>query len=107
MPMELMLRSKIVRETLKAKSYDLDEVETRRVTIGEDLKRLLEKLADNKPVDRNNDEDNPEIIILKRGEAALGEDSTIRQPDDKEVVRILVEKIPEDILRQIMLRKKK
>ena len=29
MPMETMLKSKIVRETLKAKSYDLDEVETR------------------------------------------------------------------------------
>ena len=26
MPMEIMLKSKIVRETLKAKSYDLDEV---------------------------------------------------------------------------------
>ena len=105
--MKLMLRSKIVRETLKAKNYDLDEVETRSVTIGEDLRRLLEKLADNKPVDRNNDEDNPEVIILKRGEAALGEDSTIRQPDEKEVVRIMVEKIPEDILRQTIFGKKK
>ena len=46
---------KIVRETLKAKNYDLDEVETRRVTIGEDLRRLFEKLAGNKPVVRNND----------------------------------------------------
>ena len=52
MPMEMMLKSKIERETLKAKSYDLDEVETRRVTIGEDLRRLLEKLADDKPVVR-------------------------------------------------------
>ena len=105
--MELLLRSDIVRETLKEKSYDLDEVETRRMTIGEGLGRLLEKLADNKPVDRNNDEDKPKVIILERGEAALGKDSTIRQPDDKEVVQILVEKIPEDILRQTMLRKKK
>ena len=76
MPMEMMLKSKIVRETLKAKSYDLDEVQTRRVMIREDLRRLLENLADDKPVVRNNDEDKPEVTILKRGEAAHGEDST-------------------------------
>ena len=102
-----MVKSKIVRETLKAKSCDLDEVETRRVTIGEDLRRLLEKLADDKSVARNNDEDKPEVNELKRGEAAQGEDSTIWQPDDNEVVRTLVEKIPEDIQRQTTLRKKK
>ena len=56
-----MLKSKIVRETLKAKNYDLDEVETKRVTIGEDLRRLLEKVADDKPVARNNDEDKSEV----------------------------------------------
>ena len=33
MPMEWMLKSKIMRETQKAKNYDLGEVETRRVTI--------------------------------------------------------------------------
>ena len=44
--MEVMLKSKVVRETLKVKSYNLDEVETGRVMIGEDLRRLLEKLAD-------------------------------------------------------------
>ena len=54
MPMEMMLKSKIVSETLKAKGCDLDEVETRRVTKGEDLMRLLGKLADDKPVIRNN-----------------------------------------------------
>ena len=37
MPMEMMRKSKIVSKTLKAKGYDLDEMETRRVTIGEDL----------------------------------------------------------------------
>ena len=106
-PMEMMLKSKIMTEILEAKSSDLDEVETRRVTIGEDLRRLLEKLADDKPVARYNDKDKPEVTILKKGEAAQGEDSTIRQPDDKEVMRTLVEKIPEDILRQTTLRKKK
>ena len=107
MPMELMIKSKKVRETLKAKSYDTDEVQTGRVTIGEDLRRLLEKLADDKPVARNNDREKPDITILKRGEAAQGKDSTKRQTDCKEVVRTLVEKIPEDILRQTTLRKKK
>ena len=108
MPMEMMLESKIVRETLKAKSYDLDEVQTRRVTIGEDLTRLLENLAHDKPVVRNNDEDKPEVTILKRAEAAHGEDSTIgRQPDDKKVVQTLVEKIPDDISRQTTFRKRK
>ena len=106
--MEMMLKSKIVQETLKAKSYDLGEVETRRVTIGEDLRSLLKKLADNEPVVRNNDKDKREVTILKRGEAAHGEDSTIgKQPDDKEVVRTLAEKTPEDILIQTTFRKKK
>ena len=45
---------------------------------------------------------------MKRGKAAHGEDSTIgKQPDDKEVVRTLVEKIPEDKLRRTTFRKKK
>ena len=45
---------------------------------------------------------------MKRGEAAHGEDSTIgKQPDDKEVVRVLVEKNPDNILRQTTFRKKK
>ena len=66
LPMEMMLESNIVRETLKAKNYDLDEVETRRVAIGEDLRRLIEKLADDKPVVRNNDKDKTEVTILKR-----------------------------------------
>ena len=65
MPLEMVFKSKIVRETLKAKRYDLDEVETRSVTIGEDLKRLLEKLADDKPVVWNNDKHKPEVTILK------------------------------------------
>ena len=44
--MEIMLKSKIVRETLKAKGYDLNKVETGRAVIDEDLRRLLEKLAE-------------------------------------------------------------
>ena len=50
MPMEIMLKTKIVRETLKAKSCDLDEAETGKVTVGGDLRKLLERLAHEKPV---------------------------------------------------------
>ena len=49
MPIEIMLKSKIVRETLKAKGYDLNQVETGDTQVDEDLWRLLEKLADDKP----------------------------------------------------------
>ena len=40
------------------------------MTIGEDLRRLLGKLADDKRVARNNDKGKPEVTILKIGEAA-------------------------------------
>ena len=49
-PIEIMLRSKIVRETLKAKGYDLDQIEAGTARIDEDLMRLLERLSDDKPV---------------------------------------------------------
>ena len=38
MPKEVMLRSKIVRETLRAKGYDLKQVEAGSAKIGEDLR---------------------------------------------------------------------
>ena len=41
-PIEIMLKSKIVRETLKAKGYDLNQVEAGTSRIDEDLMRLLE-----------------------------------------------------------------
>ena len=68
--MEVMLKSKIVRETLKAKGYHLNQVETGSAKIGEDLRGLLENLADDKPVVRNNDKDEPEVSILRRNEEA-------------------------------------
>ena len=68
MPMEIMLKSKIVRETLQAKGYDLNEVETRKVTVGKDLRKLLERLADDKPVVSESGKARPEVAILKRGE---------------------------------------
>ena len=50
MPIGIILKSRIVRETLKAKGYDLNQVETGDAQIDDDLMRLLEKLADDKPV---------------------------------------------------------
>ena len=106
--MEVLLKSKIVRETLKAKGYDINQVEKGRAKIGEDLRGLLENLADDKPVVRNNDKDESEVTTLRRNEAAYGEDSlNEKQLDEKDVVQSLVQKVPEETLRQTMVRKKK
>ena len=108
MPMGIRLKSKIVKETLKAKGYDPNQVETGRAEINEDLRRLLEKLADYKPVVQEKGEEEPEVTILRRNEADGSEDSSKeRKPDGKEVVQSLVERIPEDILERTMVRKKK
>ena len=63
-----------MRETIKAKGYDLNQVERGMVKIDEDLGRLLENLADDKPVVRSNDKDEPEVTKLRRIDAAYGED---------------------------------
>ena len=73
--MEVMLKSKTVREKLKAEDCDLNQVETGSAKIGEVLRELLENLADDKPVVRNNDKDEPEVTILRRNEAAYGKES--------------------------------
>ena len=105
-PVETLLMSKIVIETLKAKSYDLDEVETGKATVGQDLMRLPEKLADDKPVvSTRNDES--EITIMRGKKVSCDKNSLKNgEPENKEVVRTLVEKISEDILKQTTLRRK-
>ena len=106
MPMGIMLKSKIVRETLKAKV--LNQAETGRAEIYEDLRRLLEKLADDKPVVQEKGEEEPEVTILRRNEADGSEDSSKeRKPDGKEVLQSLVERIPENILEWTMVRRRK
>ena len=108
MPIEIMLKSKIVRETLKAKGYDLKQVETGEAQIDEDLMRLLEKLADDKPVIEGKGKEEPEVTILRRSETDGDEDtSEERNPNGKEIVQSLVEKIPDDILERTRVRKKK
>ena len=107
MPMGIMLMSKIVRETLKAKGFDLNQVETGDAQIDEDLMRLLEKLADDKPVIKEKGKEKPEVTILRRNETGGGADSIKEKSDGKEVVQSLVEKIPDDILERTRVRKKK
>ena len=103
MPIGIMLKSKIVRETLKAKGYDLNQVETGEAQIDDDLKRLLEKLADDKPVIQENSKEEPEVTMNYND----GNTSKVTNPDGKEVVQSLVEKIPADILEQTRVRKKR
>ena len=108
MPIGIMLMSKIVRETLKAKGYDLNQVETGEAQIDEDLMRILEKLADDKHVIEGKGKEEPEVTILRRsetvgGKISLGESN----PDGKEIVQSLVDKIHDDILERTRVRKKK
>ena len=101
-------KSKFVRETLKAKGYDLNQVETGEAQIDDDLMRLLEKLADDKPEIQEKDKEEPEVTILRKSGIVSDEDITkVTNPDGKEVVQSLVEKIPDDILEQTRVRKKK
>ena len=101
-----MLKSKNVRETLKAKGYDLNQVETGRAEIGDGLRRLLEKLLDNKPVVEEKGKKETDVTILRRNDADGSEDSLEeKETDEKEVVQSLVERIPEDILKRTMVRK--
>ena len=107
-PIGVILKSNIVRETLKAKGYDLNQVETGEAQIDDDLMRLLEKLADDKPVIQEKGKEEPEVTILRKSEIVSEEvTSKVTNPDGKEVVQSLVEKIPDDILEQTRVRKKK
>ena len=102
-----MFKSKIVRETLKAKGYDLNQVETGDAQIDEVLMRLLDKLAEVKPVIKEKGKEEPEVAILRRNETGGGEDSLKEKSDGKEVVQSLVDKMPDDILERTRVRKKK
>ena len=104
MPMETMLKSKIMRKTLKPKGYDLNQVETRRAEIGDDLRRLLEKIAYDKPVVEEKGKEEPEVTILRRNDADGSEDSLKeKKNDEKEVVQSLVERIPKTYLSGLWL----
>ena len=107
-PIGVILKSKIVRETLKAKGYDVKQVKTGDAQIDEDLMRLLEKLADDKPVNEIKGREEPEVTILRRNET-VGNADSLRgsNTDGKEVVRSLVDKIPDNILERTQVRKKK
>ena len=84
MPIGIILKSKIVRETLKAKGYDLNQVETEDAQIDDDLRRLLEKLADDKPVIQEKGKEEPEVTILRRSEIVSDKStSKVTNPDGK------------------------
>ena len=100
MPIGIMLKSKIVRETLKAKG------ETGDAQINEDLVRLLEKLAGDKPVIQEKGAEEPEVTILRRKADGKEGSSKERKPDGREVVQSLVDRIPEDVLERTMVSKK-
>ena len=74
-PVELLLKSMIVRETLKAKDYDQGEVKNGRLAVRQALMRLLQKLADNKPVDMNEKTNEPELTIMRRSKEVPREKS--------------------------------
>ena len=95
-----------MRETLKAKGYDLNQVEAGNAQIDEELMSLLEKLADDKPVIKEKGNEEPEVTILRRNETGGDEDSLKEKSDGNEVVQSLVDKIPDNILERTRVRKK-
>ena len=108
MPIGIMLKSKIVRETLKAKGYDLNQVETGEAQIDEDLKGLLERLADDKPVIQENCKEESEVTLLRKsGTASDRNTSKVTNLDGTEVVQSLVEKIHAELLEQTRVRRKR
>ena len=69
--------------------------------------RVFEKLANDKLVDSARKRDKPEITIKGRKEVSRDENSLQNgKPENKEMVRTLVENIPEDKLKQTTLRGK-
>ena len=74
----------------------------------EEMRRFLEKLADDKPDNDGKDREEPEVTILRRSETVGNADSLGgRVTDGKEVVRSLVDKVPNNILERTQVRKKK
>ena len=107
-PIEIMLKTKIVRETLKTKGYDLNQVKTGDIQVDEDLWSLLEKLADDKPVNVGKGGEEPEVTILRRSETVGNADPPRGSvTDGKDVVQSLVDKNPDSILERTQVRKKK
>ena len=99
----------VKRENLKAIGYDLEEVEKGKATMRPDSKNLLQKKADNKPVDSTTPDDEPEVTIMRRKGVGSCNKNLLNAGDpwSKEVVRTLDEKIPEEILKQTTPRRKR
>ena len=101
MPVETLLQSKMVRETLKAKGYDLDELETGKKTVGQNLTRLLENLANDKHVVSTRINDETESPRMRSIEVPCDKISLEAEDLEKKLVlQALIEIIPEEILKQ-------
>ena len=90
MSKEFLLKSKLVRETLTANIYDLQEVEKEKAVVEHDLMRLLQKLAGNKSavtIERNNEK----AKVGPHGDSQLGD----KENESREENRTLVERITE------------
>ena len=109
MPLEILLNSKLVRETLKPKGYDTEEVEERRALVGQDLLKLVQKLTDNKHLDTNQLKNEPEIMIMRRTKVGSRKNWQLEDKNlqCKAVVRTLVENMPEEMFMQTTTRRKK
>ena len=79
-----------------------------RAVVGQDLISLLQKLADDKPVDTSEKGNKPEVTIIKKIKVGSCEDSQWedREPKSKEVARTLVQNIPKGVLMETKLRSK-
>ena len=69
---------------------------------------LLQKLADDKPVVSTRRDDKPKFTIMRK-EKVPGDKNSLKNgdPESKKLVRTLVENIPQGILKQTTLRRKK
>ena len=78
-------------------------METGKATVGQQMMKLLEKLVDDKPMVSNRESDEPEVTIMQKGDVT----KKTAETENKEVVRTLVEKISQDILRRTTLLRNK
>ena len=94
---------------MKAKGYDIEEVDKGRGVVGQNLLRLLQEPADIMPVDTSQINNEPEITMMRRNKVGSHKKNQLEDRDleSKEVVRTVVENIPQDILLQTTLKMKK
>ena len=70
---------------------------------------LLQKLADDKPVVTSKKDNEPEVTIIRRTKMGSCKDNQLegRDPEGKEVLPTYVQSIPEEVLMETTLGRKK